>query len=321
MPHRNDPLLHIHAKARYLTPTEFKRWALQHACGQLQADKAAWIEGDTRSGIRVHCASLYQLSPQYPDDFLLSLAQRIQAPYLEWLLNHPGQCIQLNAIMPLAELGQSPIYHSFYRKHGIEDAVAMIMPSGETPLTTLLILYASQAQFGPAHAERLQLLGHHYCSALQTCLLMSLLRLGQLQRMDKRVALVDSQGCIHQMSDAFRQTTALLNKEDESQLHPQLQQRLHLKNWRLAPWHCRFQDLGDDLYLVECQLDELPLTPGERQVAVELARGASYKEVAKTLQISPSTVSKHANHIYTKLQIKHKAELVRLFPQLSQSNN
>ena len=55
------------------------------------------------------------------------------------------------------------------------------------------------------------------------------------------------------------------------------------------------------------------LSNSERLIAKYLVNGCTYKETAKQLSISPSTVTNHANHIYKKLGIKNKTELACLF--------
>jgi len=53
------------------------------------------------------------------------------------------------------------------------------------------------------------------------------------------------------------------------------------------------------------------ITPAEWRVAELLARGESYKAVARWLGISDATVRNHAHAVYSKLQLKTKAELAR----------
>lgn len=60
-------------------------------------------------------------------------------------------------------------------------------------------------------------------------------------------------------------------------------------------------------------LEKLP--PRLLLIARLLGKGMSYKEVAKELGISPSTVTNQANRIYPRLGIKNKAELARLITQ------
>ena len=48
----------------------------------------------------------------------------------------------------------------------------------------------------------------------------------------------------------------------------------------------------------------------EREVLELLSKGFLYKEIAETLNISLSTVKRHLNHIYDKLQVQNKTEAV-----------
>ncbi len=54
------------------------------------------------------------------------------------------------------------------------------------------------------------------------------------------------------------------------------------------------------------------LTPRERQVATEVAKGASNPEIARRLGIKPRTVAAHLEHVFAKLDIKSRGELTRL---------
>ncbi len=57
------------------------------------------------------------------------------------------------------------------------------------------------------------------------------------------------------------------------------------------------------------QVDEL-LSKREKEVLELLSKGFLYKEIAEQLFISLSTVKRHLNHIYTKLQVQNKTEAV-----------
>ncbi len=60
------------------------------------------------------------------------------------------------------------------------------------------------------------------------------------------------------------------------------------------------------------EVDPLGLTPREREVAEVIADGLTNREVAERLFISVRTVTSHLDHIYTKLAIGSRAELVEL---------
>lgn len=55
---------------------------------------------------------------------------------------------------------------------------------------------------------------------------------------------------------------------------------------------------------------EIRLSPREREVLAELARGATTAEIAATLVISQSTVKTHVHHILEKLGAANRAEAV-----------
>lgn len=54
------------------------------------------------------------------------------------------------------------------------------------------------------------------------------------------------------------------------------------------------------------------LTPREKVILAQIVRGASSKEAARTLKISPRTVEFHRTNIMHKLDVKNAIELVRL---------
>ena len=55
---------------------------------------------------------------------------------------------------------------------------------------------------------------------------------------------------------------------------------------------------------------EAGLTPRESQIAVLIAKGSTYKEIAAELDISPNTVSNHVATIYRKTGTRSKVEMV-----------
>ncbi|MBP8791685.1 MAG: response regulator transcription factor [Lutibacter sp.] len=58
------------------------------------------------------------------------------------------------------------------------------------------------------------------------------------------------------------------------------------------------------------QLEEIKLTNRETEILEHLSKGLNYNEIADNLIISPSTVRKHIENIYKKLQVRNKIEAV-----------
>ena len=60
---------------------------------------------------------------------------------------------------------------------------------------------------------------------------------------------------------------------------------------------------------VDPEMDQL--TPREREVLRQIARGYSYKQVARRLSISVKTVETHVSNVLRKLQLSNRHELAR----------
>ncbi|MDP3313677.1 response regulator transcription factor [Lutibacter sp.] len=60
----------------------------------------------------------------------------------------------------------------------------------------------------------------------------------------------------------------------------------------------------------DVKIDEIKLTHRETDILEHLSKGLNYNEIADNLIISPSTVRKHIENIYKKLQVHNKMEAV-----------
>lgn len=61
------------------------------------------------------------------------------------------------------------------------------------------------------------------------------------------------------------------------------------------------------------------LTPRQQQVAEQVARGATDREIARTLVVSPRTVHKHLEQIYRKLELTNRTGLIALLSGTGQA--
>ncbi len=61
----------------------------------------------------------------------------------------------------------------------------------------------------------------------------------------------------------------------------------------------------------EVLLDDVKLTKRETEILVQLSKGLNYNQIADNLIISPSTVRKHIENTYRKLQVHNKMEAVQ----------
>ncbi|BCY28402.1 response regulator [Flavobacterium okayamense] len=66
-----------------------------------------------------------------------------------------------------------------------------------------------------------------------------------------------------------------------------------------------------DFEIVDKEVEEVKLTTREIEVLEQLSKGLSYSVIAENLFLSPSTVRKHIENIYSKLQVHSKLEAVQ----------
>jgi len=55
--------------------------------------------------------------------------------------------------------------------------------------------------------------------------------------------------------------------------------------------------------------NETTLTERERQVMALIAQGLSNKEIARLLNVTPSTIKVHVHHIFMKLAVRNRTAL------------
>ena len=67
-------------------------------------------------------------------------------------------------------------------------------------------------------------------------------------------------------------------------------------------------------------LQNLPLSPTQKEVAMLLAQGVSSEKIGERLHIKPTTVKDHVGKIFTKLDIHHREELLAKVLDLDNSN-
>ena len=58
------------------------------------------------------------------------------------------------------------------------------------------------------------------------------------------------------------------------------------------------------------EIEEIKLSKRESEILIQLSKGLNYNEISENLFISPSTVRKHIENIYKKLQVHTKIEAV-----------
>jgi two-component system response regulator DesR len=87
------------------------------------------------------------------------------------------------------------------------------------------------------------------------------------------------------------------------------------KDWRGTEIMRAVRTVGLGMSLFEHQTEPVPVGPGlsgrERQVLALVATGATNREIAAQLHLSPHTVKEYVSSVYRKLEVRNRAEAVQ----------
>lgn len=68
---------------------------------------------------------------------------------------------------------------------------------------------------------------------------------------------------------------------------------------------------GTNIFRSESTTEHIPLSDREREVLEQIALGATNREIAARLFLSPHTIKEHTSALYRKLAVRNRAEAVR----------
>jgi DNA-binding CsgD family transcriptional regulator len=206
--------------------------------------------------------------------------------------------------------------HAHLARFGFQHTLCIALTGPEPQFLVVIILVRrTPGQRGtPAELALLEHLGPELAQTYSACRRMALLRLPAAGLQHLSMARVNRQG-------AYVQTTASYCQLMWSGAAPQ---NVHLEPealWALSRgqvWplprlglslHAQPDGDGWLLRLEPARLAD-QLSPRERDIAQRFARGASNTAIAAALGISAATVRNHLSHVYAKLQVKHRSELI-----------
>lgn len=296
---------------------EFKPWALAELAILVPHDSAMWgqaLHGEVVP-FNIH---LHRQPPE-----MLSSWQTLQHldPLANALLSAPsGTTVDFNDLLPRQEFLQHPLYLDHARHFGKEYTLSTGHHDDAFGLNTFVSIYRADPDlpFSPAERWLKQVAFQHLVEAQRQNVLHHL-RVKPDGEGDDLFAhgVVDPHRQLHL---ADKELVDRLRKEWPDWHGPLLpdglglatagQQMSQERIGKVMAW--TIQPLGQLYHLSVRKLDETDALPTRmRSVANLLARGLTYKEVARQLHISPSTVTNQANKLYQRLGVKNKAELAQ----------
>ncbi len=310
----SDLLLRLYRLSHERPLDQFQDATLALLRSVLPFDSSMWgTATSTPQGIDIHTLHLHR----QPNE-MLSSYERLKHldTAAQQASTRPRQTLAFNADHWFDQPSQAEL-----REHGRRHGQAnFFITSDFDPATDFvhwitLFREDEDAHCRPAERELLSLLAPHVMQALTLNRIAHLDRLQSAARTARGTAICDLRGVICHADEAFDE---LRRRE----WHPGPAGRLpapvldHFLRGHAALAGAQVvmsQRIDHGLMFVtarpRCRADSL--TPREHTVATLMARGDTYKEIARVLQRSPATVRNQIRSVYGKLGVAHVAGLIQ----------
>lgn len=302
---------------------EYRDWALSQLQDLISFDGAIWSNGHQQT-VQFHNHTLVNV----PESLTQSLLEYLSInPIINVLFDNMGSPIDMRDLIADDDFYSSEIYLKCFKPHGIERILSSIHLDERTGLFTLLTLYRFERNkpFSEQDKQLQKQALYHLLTAAKHALFLQLEQSNDCQskayntitHLNSHKAICDSQGYFHQVQTSFIDLLERYydNKLEASTSLLKLPFALELMNktYEVDGLQVELKPFKD-LFIVEIwpqgPLDSLSLR--EREIVQTLANGLTFKEAARELDLSPSTVSNHLYRIYQKLNIGSKSELFKL---------
>jgi len=300
---------------------EYRDWALSQLQTLIDFDGAIWSNGH-RQTVRFHNHTLVNV----PESLTQALLDNLSInPLADKLFDNLGSPVDMRDLLKDEDFYSSEIYLKCFKPHSIERVLSSIHLEERTGLFTLLTLYRFDREkpFTEQDKQNQKQVLYHLLTAAKHALFLQLAQSSDDQikaHKNSHKAICDNEGYFHQVQTSFmdlleRYYPIKSNEHNESNSLIKLPFTIDLmrKTYEVDGLQVALQPFND-LIIVEIwpqgPLDSLSLR--EQEVVKILAKGLTFKEAARELQLSPSTVSNHLYRIYQKLNIGSKSELFKL---------
>lgn len=297
---------------------EYRDWALAQLQALIDFDGAIWSNGHQQTAC-FHNHTLVNV----PQSLTQSLLDHLSInPIVDKLFDNLGAPVDMRDLISDDDFYHAEIYLKCFKPYGIERILSSIHLDERTGLFTLLTLYRFERDqpFSEQDKQIQAQVLFHLLTAANHALFLQLEHnetTTPLTHKNSHKAICDHQGYFHQVQTSFIDLLTRNYSEEKSPKNSLLKLPFELDlvkacyevdglQVKLKPFN--------DLVLVEIwpqgPLDSL--STRERQIVQTLAKGLTFKEAARVLDLSPSTVSNHLYRIYQKLNIGSKGELFKL---------
>jgi len=292
---------------------DFPYWALDLLQQVLPFDGAIWGTGHI---------STQEFHTQTNVDVDKEIFQRLKAtlnlnPIFTKLLSQQGQPIDMADVIDDKAFYRSEIYKQCFQPFGIERILSSIHLEQGSGIFTLLTLYRYDREhlFSSREKQIQQQLLFHLLSASSYRHLLALDE--NIHASSSKVplshnAICDAKGIYSAVSSGFLELLATQGLPENLQKLPfelkEIESEYSYNNLQIS--QTRLGDLFRINIRLKNQFDQL--TVREKQVVSGICQGQTFKQIAKNLHLSPSTISNHLYRIYLKLGVNSRSELAKL---------
>jgi len=292
---------------------EYRDWALSQLQNLIDFDAAIWSNGHQQT-VRFHNHTLVNVPESLTQCLLDNLSIN---PIVDKLFDNLGSPIDMRDLMADDDFYHSEIYLKCFKPHNIERVLSSIHLDERTGLFTLLTLYRFERNqpFSNQDKQMQKQALFHLLTAAKHALFLQLEHSGDSDKkthINSHKAICDNQGYFHQVQTSFIDLLErFYPKNNLLKLPFSLDSTKQI--YEVDGLQVELKPFND-LIIVEIwpqgPLDSLSLR--EKEIVETLAKGLTFKEAARELDLSPSTVSNHLYRIYQKLNIGSKSELFKL---------
>lgn len=272
-------------------------------------DGALWGSGNFISK-EFHSSILMGMHEDYPH--ALEKTSEIN-PILPVLASNIGRAVNMSSACPDEEFFQSEIYRRCFSKYGVERVLSIVDLDSRTNIYTLISLYRSDREqvFTESERELFERAAYHMVHAAMHAFFLHIAAESDANP-EISAAICDRHGMFYQAMPEF---TDLLEQHFPDSRTDHLPFAIPAPGKRalhngLCIESQPYADLSCVRIWEERPTDTLPKR--DREIVNGVCRGMTFKEIARELELAPSTVSNRLYRIYRKLGVTSRASLAKL---------
>lgn len=305
----NHFIAYIYRSMQFRGTEGFRAAAMRSLGVLVPFDGALWGSGNFETPT-FHSAVVLGVRDDYPQPLERSAGEN---PILPALIDNIGTAVDMASIISDDEFYASHIYKHYFSRYGIERILSYIDLDKHRNIYTLISLYRFDRDQMFTEAERalFEQAAYHMIHAARHAFFVHIASMTNTSQ-ETSAAICDGHGLFYQAMPEFLD---MLEQHLSDWQGDRLPFELPPPGQRLSfEGLCVETEPFGDLFTVHLW-EERPtdmLGQRDRRIVNGVCKGMTFKEIARDLQLAPSTVSNRLYRIYRKLGVTSRAALARL---------